>query len=189
MIVLSAPSGGGKTTLTQKLLKRERNIIRSVSCTTRKPRKGERNGRDYFFISPARFKKMITKKAFLEWAKVYRNFYGTPRHWVEEQLKKGKDVLFVIDVQGGLAIRRKTKEALLIFLKPPSLGVLQKRLVGRLSEDPENLKVRLGDAKWEMNQGRHYDYQVVNNRLDKAVSRVEKIIEKERNLFHKDPNR
>src|SRR5258708_35327137 len=99
MIVLSSPSGGGKTTVAQMLLKRDKNLVRSVSCTTRKPRQGEKNGRDYFFVTPTRFKSMIAKRAFLEWAKVHLNFYGTPLHWVKKQLEKGKDVLFVIDVQ------------------------------------------------------------------------------------------
>jgi guanylate kinase len=180
LIVLSSPSGGGKTTIARRLLRRDKNLVRSVSCTTRKPRRGEKNGSDYFFISPKRFKTMISKKAFLEWARVHRNFYGTPRRWVEKQLEKGKDVLFVIDVQGGKAIKRKQSQALLIFLKPPSFAVLKKRLLGRQSENPEALKVRLSDAKWEMKEGRRYDAQVVNDRLSKAVSDVAGIIKKER---------
>lgn len=105
LIVLSSPSGGGKTTIAERLLKRDKNIIRSVSCTTRKPRSGEKSGRDYFFVTPARFKAMAGKNQFLEWARVHQNFYGTPRHWVEGQLEKGMDVLFVIDVQGGKSIK------------------------------------------------------------------------------------
>lgn len=108
MIVLSSPSGGGKTTIAHRLLKKDKNIVRSVSCTTRKPRAGEKNGRDYFFITSTRFKSMVTRKAFLEWAKVHRCFYGTPQKWVEEQLQKGKDVLFIIDVQGGKPSSERT---------------------------------------------------------------------------------
>src|SRR5690349_12212635 len=101
MIVLSSPSGGGKTTVAQKLLRREKNIVRSISCTTRRPRLGEKNGKDYFFVSKARFQKLKSQGEFLEWARVHEHFYGTPKAWVEKQLRKGKDVLFVIDVQGG----------------------------------------------------------------------------------------
>jgi guanylate kinase len=186
MIVLSSPSGGGKTTIAQRLLRRDKNLIRSVSCTTRAPRPGERQGRDYFFTTPAKFKAMTRRGAFLEWARVHQNLYGTPLAWVKRQLAKGKDVLLVVDIQGGQAIRRKEARAVLVFLKPPSLAVLQKRLTGRGSDEPKALKVRLKNAKWEMRQGRHYAYQVVNGRLAKAVSDVAKIIRKERGLNRQD---
>ncbi len=180
LIVLSAPSGGGKTTIAHQLLKRDKNIVRSISCTTREPRKGEKNGKDYFFTTADRFKTMVKKKTFLEWAKVHRCFYGTPGHWVESQLNKGKDVLFVIDVQGGKTIKRKVKDAVLIFVKPPSFKVLKERLLGRQSEDAKALKIRLNDAQWEIKEGKHYDYQVINDRLAEAVSHVVKIIKNER---------
>ena len=180
MIVLSSPSGGGKTTVAQRLLKRDKNLLRSVSCTTRKPRKGEKDGRDYFFTTPRNFRVMAAKGEFLEWAQVHRNFYGTPRRWVEKQLRSGKDVLFVIDVQGGKSIKKQDPRALLIFLRPPSMAVLKNRLLGRQSEDAAALKVRLKDAVWEMKQGRRYDYRVVNDRLAKTVSEVAKILKKER---------
>ena len=177
LIVLSSPSGGGKTAIAHRLLAKDKRVVRSVSCTTRKPRSGEKDGRDYFFVTPAKFKSMVKRRLFLEWAKVHENFYGTPAHWVAEQRAKGKDVLFVIDVQGGKAIKRQTSDALLIFVKPPSLAVLKQRLLGRKSESAETLKVRLGDAKWEMKEGKHYDRQVVNDRLAKAVSDVRKAIQ------------
>jgi guanylate kinase len=180
LIVLSSPSGGGKTTIAHELLRKDKNIVRSISCTTRKPREGEKNGKDYFFVTVARFKAMVLKKTFLEWAKVHQNFYGTPDHWVEAQLNKGKDVLFVIDVQGGKIIKRKVSDALLIFVKPPSFKVLKARLLGRQSESPEALKVRLSDARGEIKEGKHYDYQVINDRLDHAVSHVCEIIKNER---------
>ena len=179
-IVLSSPSGGGKTTVAQRLLKRDKNITRSISCTTRKPRVGEKNGREYFFVSPRRFKSLVSRKAFLEWARVHDHYYGTPRRWVEELLGKGKDVLFVIDVQGGKTLKSNDSKALLIFLTPPSFEVLKKRLMGRHSEGPKDLEVRLKNAKREMKEGRYYDYQVVNDRLTKAVSEVAKIIERQR---------
>lgn len=180
MVVLSSPSGGGKTTIAQRLLKKDKNIIRSVSCTTRKPRPGEMNGRDYFFVTPARFKAMASRGAFLEWARVHRHCYGTPRRWVGEQLEKGRDVLFVIDVQGGKSIKKGHPKALLIFLKPPSFAILKQRLLGRQSEAPADLKIRLENAKWELREGRGYDHQVVNDRLHKAVAGVAQIIKKER---------
>lgn len=180
MIVLSSPSGGGKTTIAHRLLKKDKNIIRSVSCTTRKPRFGEKNKRDYFFVTPAQFKSMMARKDFLEWARVHGHFYGTPRQWVEEKLKEGKDVLFVIDVQGGKAIKSSNPLALLIFLKPPSFAVLKERLESRKSEDTVGLKLRLENARWEMREGRRYDYQVLNDGLNKAVTDVAKIIKNAR---------
>lgn len=166
--------------MAQLLLKRDKNLVRSVSCTTRKPRRGEKNGRDYFFLTPAKFRSMASKGEFLEWAQVHQNSYGTPRRWVEEQLGKGKDVLFVIDVQGGKAIKKQDPRALLVFLRPPSMSVLKSRLLGRKSENEAALRIRLKDAAWEMKQGRRYDYKVVNDRLAKAVSQVAKILGKER---------
>jgi guanylate kinase len=187
LIVLSAPSGGGKTTIAHALLRKDKNIVRSISCTTREPRKGEKNGKDYFFTTADQFKAMVRKKTFLEWAKVHRCFYGTPGHWVEGQLNKGKDVLFVIDVQGGKTIKHKVQDSVLIFVKPPSFKVLKERLLGRQSEDAKALKVRLKDALWETKEGKHYDYQVINDRLAEAVSLVLKIIQNERKKRLKTP--
>jgi guanylate kinase len=180
LIVLSAPSGGGKTTISHQLLKKDKNIVRSISCTTRKPRRGEKNGKDYFFTTAAKFKTMVRTKTFLEWAKVHHNFYGTPLHWVEAQLQKGKDVLFVIDVQGGKTIKGKVKDAVLVFVKPPSFKILKERLLGRQSEDAKTLQVRLKDALWEVKEGKRYDYQVINDRLTDAVSDIRTIIKNER---------
>jgi guanylate kinase len=177
VIVLSSPSGGGKTTVAHRLLRLDKNLVRSVSCTTRAPRPGEKNGRDYFFVTRERFRKMVSKKEFLEWARVHQNLYGTPKAWVEAQLKKGKDVLFVIDVQGGHTLRRKVPGALLIFLKPPSLKVLRQRLVGRGTNDPKDLRVRLADARWEIREGRFYGHQVVNDRLPKTVREVHRVLQ------------
>jgi len=180
LIVLSSPSGGGKTSIAQRLLRKDKNILRSVSCTTRKIRPGERDGKDYFFVSPSRFRRMVSERAFLEWAEVHGHCYGTPRSWVEKKLNKGKDILFVIDVQGGRAMKKIHPGALLIFLNPPSLSVLRKRLLGRGSEGPKDLKLRLKGARWEMRRGRDYDYRVVNDSFSKAVSDVMNIIRQER---------
>lgn len=188
MIVLSSPSGGGKTTIARMLMKRDRNIVRSISCTTRKPRAGERNGRDYFFITPTRFKRMVERGDFLEWAKVHRHCYGTPRRWVGLQLSRGKDVLLIIDVQGGNAVKLQNQEALLIFLSPPSLSVLRERLLGRHSEDTASLKERLKNAKREIREGNRYDYQVINDQLAKAAAKVAAIITRKRKRASKKPS-
>ncbi len=180
LIVLSSPSGGGKTTLAMKLLAKDKNILRSVSCTTRKPRMGEKNGKDYFFLSRFEFKKLIKKRAFLEWAPVHGQFYGTPKPWVLAQLEKGRDVLLVIDVQGGRSIRKLYPKALLLFLEPPSLEVLRERLHGRDSEDAASLRLRLKAARDEMRAGKAYPHRVVNDRLSQAVKEVFQIIRAER---------
>ncbi|MGH7739899.1 MAG: guanylate kinase, partial [bacterium] len=180
LIVLSSPSGGGKTTLAGRLLTKDKNILRSVSCTTRKPRAGEREGRDYFFLPRARFQKMRDAGAFLEWAPVHGQFYGTPKSWVGAQQDRGKDVLLVIDVQGGRSIRRLDPRALLIFLEPPSLKILGERLTNRQSEDKASLRLRLKAARAEMRAGKAYPHRVVNDRLGQAVQEVFQIIRRER---------
>ena len=180
LIVLSAPSGGGKTTLAGRLLKRDKNIVRSVSATTRKPRAGEKDGRDYFFLSRAKFLALRRKKAFLEWAPVHGQFYGTPKDWVLGKISRGQDVLLVIDVQGGKSIRRLYPKALLLFLVPPSLKVLGERLAGRNSEDATSLKRRLAAARRELRAGRGYPHRVVNDRLPRAEREVLQIIRRER---------
>lgn len=185
LIVLSSPSGGGKTTLAHKLLARDKNILRSVSATTRKPRVGEKNGKDYFFLTQAKFKKLRAQRAFLEWAPVHGNFYGTPKPWVLSQLRKGRDVLLVIDVQGGKSIRRLYPKALLIFLVPPSLKVLKERLAKRQSEDAASLRLRLKAAREEMKAGKSYPYRVVNDKLALAVKEVSGILAQERKKAHK----
>jgi guanylate kinase len=176
MIVLSSPSGGGKTTLAGILLRKDPRLIRSVSCTTRKPRHGEKNGKDYFFISKAEFRHKVRIKGFLEWAQVHGQYYGTPKQWVDLQLSKGKDVLFVIDVQGGEALKAQDPETVLIFVLPPNLRVLKERLKKRHDNSPADLAVRLKNAKGEIRQGRHYDFQVVNDRVPSAIKEIKGIL-------------
>jgi guanylate kinase len=180
LIVLSSPSGGGKTTVAEILLRRDRRLVRAVTCTTRRPRKGERNGRDYFFLTPARFRAMARRGAFLEWARVHGNLYGTPRSWTLGQIRKGRDVLLVIDVQGGRIVGRKAPDAVRIFLAPPSMAVLRRRLKGRGSESARDLAVRLRNARREMREGARYDHRVVNDRLSDAVRDVREILRKVR---------
>jgi len=179
-IVLSSPSGAGKTTVATLLLKMEPNMVRSVSCTTRPKRKGEKHGRDYFFLTPTQFDRVKEKDGFLEWAKVYKNQYGTPKAWVDERLAEGRDVLFVIDIQGARSLRRRLPEAVLLFLKPPDWKTLVTRLKGRGSESPETLKVRLQTARVELREAPRYDHQVVNDRVAWAVGRIRRILQLER---------
>jgi guanylate kinase len=179
-IVLSSPSGAGKTTVSKLLLQQEPNLVRSVSCTTRAKRKGEREGRDYFFMTPGEFWKIRRADGFLEWAEVYTHYYGTPRAWVEAQLAKGRDVLFVIDVQGARSLRRRLPEAVHLFLLPPDWATLEARLKGRGSESPETLRVRLKTARKELREAACYDHQVVNDRVAWAVGRIRRILRLER---------
>lgn len=179
-LVLSSPSGAGKTTVSLSLLSREPNMVRSVSCTTRPRRKGEKNGRDYFFLTPAQFKKMRAQGGFLEWARVYKNYYGTPKAWVEERLAEGRDVLFVIDIQGARSLRKRLPEAIHLFLNPPDWETLKARLSGRGSESPETLRLRLQTARLELREAPRYDHQVVNDRVAWAVGRIRRILRLER---------
>ncbi len=180
MVVLSSPSGAGKTTVATELVKKEPNLIRSISWTTRPRRRGETQGRAYIFVSRDRFKELRSRRGFLEWARVYRNFYGTPRAWVEKRLRRGKDVLFVIDVQGARHVRRRCPDSVLIFLKPPGWKTLRERLARRGTESPEALSLRLRAARKEMAEAGFYDYRVVNDRVTHAVARIRGILRRER---------
>lgn len=174
LVVLSGPSGVGKTTVGRALLKALPGLAPSVSATTRKPRPGEQDGRDYCFVDEAAFQ----AGDFLEQAQVHGNRYGTPRAPVEALRKEGKDVLLVIDVQGARQVRAKIPEAILIFLEPPGWEELARRLKGRGTESPEALERRLEDARTELAEAGRYDHRVVNDRLEEAVGRIRKILER-----------
>ncbi|MBN2097599.1 MAG: guanylate kinase [Candidatus Omnitrophica bacterium] len=184
LFVLSAPSGSGKTTLCQKLLRSlnvrgSKKLLRSVSVTTRRPRRGERPGKDYFFISRQEFSRRRKQGKFLEWAQVLDNYYATPREFVEQQLKLGRNVLLSIDVQGARQIKRKFRRAIFIFILPPSLEELERRLKTRSTENIQEVKARLALARWEMKQLREYNYVVLNDRIHRAVNRLREIIRQE----------
>lgn len=155
-------------------------MLLSVSATTRLPRNGETDGVNYYFISPEKFSLMITRDEFLEWARVYDNCYGTPRLPVEEALARGKDVLLEIDVQGGLQVKQKFPEAVLIFLLPPSWDALRSRLVKRGSEPAEEVAKRLQWARRELQSLPLYDYVVVNDQVEQAVEQIRSIITAEK---------
>lgn len=176
VVIISAPSGTGKSTICRKLLERRKELQYSISCTTRASRPGERAGRDYFFVTKEEFKRKIQRNEFLEWAVVHENYYGTPRHFIDSAVKKGHNVVLAIDVQGAATIRRKLPDdAVLIFLAPPSLESLKQRLAGR--RDPsESVAKRLANSKDELTAAKNYDYLVVNDELGKAVSQIENIL-------------
>ena len=180
LIVVSGASGTGKGTVCKKLLSKLPNVHYSISATTRKPRQGEVDGREYYFISEDDFKQWIADGKFLEFAEVYGNFYGTPLTKIEERLNRGEDVLLEIDVQGALNVKRKCPDGVYIFLLPPSLDELKRRIEGRGSETPESLKRRLQNAVAEIQIGREYDYAVVNDSVDEAAAQIEAILVAER---------
>jgi guanylate kinase len=178
-VILSGPSGSGKTTLHQKLLsskKLRRKLLKSLSATTRARRPGERSGRDYLFLTKDEFLRREKTGYFLEYEKVFDNYYGTPKRKVEELLRAGKNVLLCIDVKGAKTVKKQFPGALMIFIKAPSLVVLKKRLAGRASEAPKALKARLQRARKEMKEAGRYDYVVINNDLTKAFRQLQTII-------------
>jgi len=175
LVVVSAPSGTGKSTVCGLLRQRRPEVAVSISYTTRPPRGHERNGVEYHFVDEAAFDDMVAAGQFLEWARVHDHRYGTARRDVERLLEQGRDVLFDIDIQGGLQIRRQVPEALLIFLLPPSLQELLRRLQGRATESPAQIRRRLETAVAELEQCRHYQWLVVNDDLEGAVDQVDEI--------------
>ncbi len=177
LFVISAPSGAGKSTVLSCVRKRIRNLDFSISCTTRNPRVGEAHGSHYHFVERSLFRKMIEEGAFMEWAEVHGELYGTPRAPIEKAIAKGTDVILDIDVQGGMAIKKIRPEAITIFLLPPSLNELKNRLGGRATESPEQIKLRLANAEKEMGFASSYDHKVVNDKVDQACVEICSLIE------------
>jgi len=181
LFVLSGPSGAGKTTVAQRLLEEVARLRRSISHTTRALREGETDGVDYHFADHGAFRRMIENGEFIEWAEVHGNLYGTSMRNVQDIVERGgDDLLLVIDVQGAEALRRIEARQCSIFLLPPSVEELARRLRGRGSEDEQNAKIRLAAAMGEMENMAAFDYLVVNNDLDRAVADVTAIIIAER---------
>ncbi|MEZ8221523.1 guanylate kinase [Candidatus Fervidibacteria bacterium JGI MDM2 JNZ-1-D12] len=179
LFVVSGPSGVGKGTVVAEILKRLPNLKRAVTYTTRQPRQGEVQGKDYRFITHEEFERLKEQGAFLEWAEVYGNFYGSPKHEVEQLLSSGHDVVLVLDVQGALAVKRQIPEAVLIFLEPPSLCELRRRLEARGTDPPEAIERRMAKAKWEMEQASKFDHIVLNDKLEDAVRELVKLMKRE----------
>jgi guanylate kinase len=181
LIVISAPSGAGKTTLCKLLLDRDKNLSLSISATTRPPRKNEVNGKDYFFLTEKEFFIKVKNGEFLEYEQVHGYYYGTLQATVDKLCTEGKSVLFDIDVNGGLTIKEKNPEALLIFILPPSIDELKKRLQQRETDTEEERKKRLARLPIEIDKSKYFDYKVVNNDLIRTVIEIENII-KNKNL-------
>ena len=180
VFVITGPSGVGKGTAVEQVLKKVDNIYLSISATTRSKRKGEQEGVNYFYKSRDEFEKMIKSEEFLEWAEFAGDFYGTPKFQVNNYLSCGKDVLLEIEVQGAKQIREKCQDAVLIFLAPPSFEALEERLIKRQTETIEKVKVRLKKAKQEMKEIKLFHYIVINDKLDEAIDNVISIIRAER---------
>ena len=181
MLVLSSPSGAGKTTIARKLLEQDLGIEISVSHTTRKMRKGERDGQDYHFVSHDTFTKMRDHGEFLEWAVVFDNYYGTTRKPVEEALAAGRDVLFDVDWQGAASLRDKARDDVVtVFILPPTAADLEQRLNVRAQDPPEIVRRRMLGASNEIQHWTEYDYVVVNYDIDRSVAAIRAVLTAER---------
>lgn len=176
LIVISGFSGAGKGTLTKALLKDYDNYALSISATTRSPREGEVDGREYFFISKEEFEKKIAREELIEYAMYGDNYYGTPKTYVEEQLASGKDVILEIEVQGALQVKEKFPETLLLFVTPPSVEILRNRLVGRGTETMEVIEARMRRAAYEAEEMDKYDYLIINDDLETCIKETHRII-------------
>lgn len=180
LYIISAPSGAGKTTLCKQIVAALPGLWHSVSFTTRKPRPGEMDGREYFFVDEATFHDMVSRNEFMEHAHVYGNWYGTPRKMLMEKMEQGFSVLLEIDVQGALQMKKKFVDAVYIFILPPSIEVLRTRLQGRASDSPEEITRRLQKVKEEVWSFREYDYLVRNEDLARSLRELESIFLAER---------
>lgn len=176
VFVLSAPSGTGKSTLARQLVKQVADLNFSVSFTTRKPRPGEVDGQDYFFVDDATFDEMVARDGFVEWVRVYERRYGTGKAWIQEKLQSGMDILLDIESQGARQVHRAIPDAVMVFLLPPSSAELSARLRGRGDESEEQVRIRLDYARHELAQFDGYDYLVVNDTVEQAYRRLESII-------------
>jgi guanylate kinase len=177
LIVVSAPSGAGKTTIVKALLTKYPSMLFSVSATTRPKREIEVDGRDYFFLTREDFERRIAAGELVEWEQIYENLYGTLKSEVDKALSSGKTMLFDIDVKGGLSIKRMyPSDSVIIFIKPPSIEVLRDRLLNRKTEDEATFKRRMDRVAMELGMASQFDYQVVNDNLDKAIAEVDQLV-------------
>lgn len=181
MLVLSSPSGAGKSTISRALLAKHDDLTMSVSATTRPMRSGEVDGRDYIFVDSDKFKSMVQESEFLEYAEVFDNYYGTPRGPVEDSLRSGNDVLFDVDWQGTQQLRQNARDDLVsIFILPPSIAELESRLYSRAQDSEAVVKARMSKAASEMSHWAEYDYIIVNQDIDESVAQAEAILKAER---------
>jgi len=180
LFVISSPSGGGKGTLIRRLLDAVPGVSYSVSWTTRPPRPGEIDGVNYHFVSAEEFERMRAGGGFLEWAVVHGHLYGTARSVVEQDLNEGHDIILEIDVQGAATVRATMSPVVSVFILPPSFEVLRARLAARMTERPEELELRLRNARGEVEQYRHFDYLVLNDEVERAAAQLASVVHAER---------
>ena len=176
LYIVAAPSGAGKTTLVRLLLEQEPAVHLSISFTTRAPRPGEQDGREYHFVAVDRIKSMISAGEFLEWAEVHGNYYGTSQKWIADQLAAGHDVLLEIDWQGAQQVRAVFPEAIGVFILPPSMDELTRRLTGRGTDSPEVITRRLAAAQAEMRHVDEFDYVIINDSLEQALDDLRAVV-------------
>lgn len=180
LLVISGFSGAGKGTVVKRLLEQHNDYALSISATTRSPREGEQDGREYFFKSKEEFEKMIEASELIEYARYVDNYYGTPKAYVEEQLKEGKNVILEIEIQGALNIKSMFQDAVLLFIMPPSAKELERRLVGRGTEDEATIRARLSRASEEAQGVENYNYIVINDDVDTCVETIDSIVKSEK---------
>lgn len=187
LLVVSAPSAGGKGTILKEWFRQNENLRMSVSATTRQPRPGEEDGKDYYFMTREAFQKLVDSGSMLEHAEYVGNCYGTPKAPVEDWLAQGYDVVLEIDVQGGAQIKKLAPDCVSVFITPPSMEVLEKRLRDRGTEDDETICKRLATARQELPHAENYDYIVVNDRLEDAVEDMQAILRSEKRKYARNP--
>ena len=185
LFIISGPSGAGKGTICRKL-KEQGMVELSISMTTRKPRPGEVDGENYFFVTEEQFKDYIEKDGFLEYAQVYGNYYGTPKDLVLKKLAENKDLVLEIDIQGALKVKESYPKGVFIFILPPSMAELRKRITGRGSETEEDINLRLGETLKEIAYIDRYDYCIINGDINEAVNRVADVIKAEHSKVSQD---
>lgn len=177
LYVISGSSGVGKGTVLKGFMERNPSFMLSISCTTRTPRPGEVDGVNYFFLSKEEFQNCIDNDKFLEWAEFAGNYYGTKKKYINQCLNEGKDIILEIDTKGALQVKKQMPEAVLIFIAPPSLEILENRLRGRHTEDDATIQKRLMEVKEELKRAENFDYKIVNDDLQKAIRELESITE------------
>ena len=186
LLVVSGPSGVGKGTVLHDLMNTQKNLVYSVSATTRNKRDGEIEGVSYFYKTHEEFKQMIDEDEFLEYAEVHNNYYGTPKEFVEKKINEGKIVVLEIDVQGAVNVKQNTENAVFIFLAPPSLSELKNRIVGRGTETEQDINVRMKNARKELEYIKYYDYLVINDHINSAINSVNEIINAEKHKVFRE---
>ncbi|MDD7383781.1 MAG: guanylate kinase [Peptoniphilaceae bacterium] len=185
LLVVSGPSGVGKGTILHDLMNMQKNLVYSVSCTTRKKREGEIEGISYFFTTYSEFEKKLDNKEFLEYAKVHNNYYGTPKDFVEQKINEGKIVILEIDVQGAMNVKKNSKDGVYIFVAPPSLDELQRRIKGRGTETEADIDIRMHNAVGELSYIQEYDYLIINDHINSAINDINEIINAEKHKVNR----